>query len=248
MALNNIQERIERSFYKSIEAVLVTEGYLPSRNSTDFPNTEAGQEAWDAALKVIANAKGFATELFGYGSGQSKGLKKVPRIAIITRRVMPGDIGAPGTVGFEKDKNDPNTIRKILVDYQTSNIHIDVHLISNSAAQDRFLHAVMHAAIGNKRHIVFFDNPNERFFSEQFNHYDTPDETEGIIEKIYSFEVKDIFLYEEYDSTTNVSLINDITVETTVAQLETIFLSNGYIIGPYVADGGVHIDLSSLNI
>lgn len=211
MALNNIQERIERSYFKAIEAVLVSEGYLPT-NPSSFENTPNGQSLWEAALKTITQSKGFAIEVFGAGTSQSFGQKNVPRIEIQSGRIMPGDIGTSGDLGFKVSQNNPDKFVKNLVDYQSTHLGVDIVIIAGKISQERILNAIIAKAIGTKKHIVTFDDPTDRFFSVQYNFYDNPDATEGLIEKTYSYEVKDIFLYNE-DSQKEIAPINKITVE-----------------------------------
>lgn len=244
MGLVDTQKIVERSLFEAIRKLLVSEGYLP--DITLFPNTQIGYGNFQSALEVIKNTKGFATEIFGHGSSQSKELKRVPRIAIVTRRVFPGDIG--GLVDYEYINNplDPNNLMKVLPDNQTADLQIDIHLVSNSAEQDRFLGAVLGATIGSKRYIPVYDDPTQKIFTRQYNYYDLPDTMEGIIEKVYSYEIKDLWLFGGRVIQTSVPLIKEITIDTTLLELESIVNSQGIVIGPYVTDSSLVIDLSGI--
>lgn len=243
MALNNIQERVERSIYEAIRKALVLEGYLP--DITNFSENTQGQSDWDEALKQVANAREFAAELYSVGSAFSKELKKTPRIAMVNRRIMPGEIGAPITPSIIQDPNNPNQFIKVVNPLESANLHIDIHLASSSSAQDRVLNAIMARVIGQKNYLKFYDNPKEVFFIRQFNYYDLPDAQEGIQEKVYSYEVMDIFLYQEVIQT-NIPLINEITINTPITNYENKITQEGSIIGPYVTDEGIFIDLSGI--
>lgn len=247
MGLINTQEIVERSIFESIRKRIVEEGYLP--DIANYPNTAAGYGNYQSAIDAVKNSQGFAAEVFGHGSSQSKQLKRVPRIAIITRRVFPGDIGGLATPHYEKDPLNPNNIMKVLMDSQTSDLQIDIHLVSNSAKQDRFLNAIVGAVIGRRKYLKVYNDPEQKqtFFIHQYSYYELPDTLEGIIEKVYSYEVKDLYLFGGQVIQPNVPLIKEITVNTTLLELESIVNSQGIVIGPYITEGQLHIDLSGID-
>lgn len=244
MGLADTQKLVERSIFEAIRKKLVSEGYLP--DITLFPNTEIGYGNFQSAVQAIRSVKGFATEIFGHGSSQSKELKRVPRIAIVTRRVFPGDIG--GIVDSEYITNplDPNNIMEVKPDNQTADIQLDIHLVSNSAEQDRFLGAILAAVIGSRRYLPIYTDTTQKIFARQYNYYDLPDTMEGIIEKVYSYEIKDLWLFGGDTIRTSVPLIKEITINTTLLELESIVNSQGIVIGPYVTDSSMVIDLSGI--
>jgi hypothetical protein len=244
MALSNIQERVERSIFEKIRLLLVTEGYLP--DITNYPENNTGQQQWKTDLQAIDGIKGFAAEVFGHGNAESKGQKRTPRIAIIPRRILPGDIGTPIEGYFEPDPLDPKKTIKRTTPPESAILDIDIHLVSSTAKQDRVLHAILNQAIGSRGHIPFYDSPKELFFIKQYNYYDIPDTQEGIEEKVYSYEVRDLYLTEGTIQR-NIPTIKEITVETTVLEIESILAQDGSIIGPYVNGDEMVIDLSGIN-
>lgn len=246
--LSQVQKRIERSIFEAIRKVLVTEGYIP--DITDIskypvPLDNTSQANWDADLKQIQAAKKFAIEAFGHGSSEAKGPKKVPRIAIISRRTLPGDIGSPLQGVIITDPNNAQKIVSLPLPISSSNFQIDVHLVSDTSAQDRVLNAVLSKAIGMLRWLQYEDFPEDRFFIRQYNYYDLPDAIEGIEEKVYSYEIPDVF--EHAGDYTAVSKIKEITLETSLADYKAILQEDGVIIGPYITDGGLLIDLNGIN-
>lgn len=243
-APNNVQEVVERSIYEVIRLELVSRGYLP--DITTYPNTTQGSSNYQTAKAAIANAQGFAAEVFGHGSALSKGPKSTPRIAIIPRRVMPGDIGRSINGVFQVDPSNPDKTIKIIPPYESSNLHIDVNLASSSAAQDRILHQVIAKVLGVKGFIPRYDDPAQFIFTRQFNFYDLPQDQDGIEEKSYSFEVPDLYLYEG-ETISDIPLIKSITVDTTVLELESILTEQGTIIGPFEDDGALYMDLSGIS-
>lgn len=246
MALNNLQERVERSIFEELRKLLVAEGYLP--NITNYTMGSPSSTAqYHAALEAIVTAKKFAAEVFGHSSSQEKGIKRVPRIAIIPRRILPGDTGAPPEGYITEDPLDPDNFVKIVTSAEAANFQLDIHLVSSTAVQDRFLNAILSKAIGQKRYLKFYDDPTQRFFIKQYNYYDLPDTMEGVEEKVYSYEVSDLYLYEEIVNNRIVPTI-EITMNTTLLALETKFTADGHLIGPFENDGSLFIDLSGIKI
>lgn len=246
MALNDIQLRVERSIYEAIRVKLVANGLVPDRSSNLYPNTPSGTIAYEAALAAIQQAQGFAAEVFGHSSSLAKGNKKTARISIIPRRIMPGDIGSNINGGFAPDSNNPDQTIKTLPALQSSNFSLDISIVSGSAQEDRALHSVMAEALSTWRFIPMYDDPDQSFLIRQFNFYDLPDVKNGIEEKVYSYEVPDIYLYEG-TVIGNIPLINQITVNTSVMEMQTILTRTGQIIGPFEGNEGIFMDLSGLS-
>jgi len=237
MALDNIQERLERSVYRAIQVKLVDNGYWPDETSDDYPDTPTGDTAWTSAVEGIIADKGFAIEPYGHSSSQSKGEKKVPRIVIIPRRFNPGDLGNPShPVVLTTDEN-PNVYYEAILPQQSVEFQFDIHIVSNKAAQDRILTAIIFAALGTKKFLPFYDDDTNRFFIEHYNYYDLPDTTVGIEEKVYSYAIKDVFIGGEEITLATVPLINEIKVEVGIPKAIDNF-ANIY------EDGTMVIDLS----
>lgn len=246
MALNNVQERVERSIFLAINKVLVDEGYIPDVANYQ-PESDANQLAYDAAVDAIVAAKTFAAEAFGHSVSLAKGNQRVPRIVITPRRIMPGDIGTWINPLYSRDPLNPDAIVKTKPPYKSTNLHIDISTVSGTAAQDRVLNAVLAKALGNGMgYVKVFDSDTETFFIRQFNHYDLPDNEKGIEKRVYSYEVPDLYLTDG-EITSNVPFIKEITVETTILELQSLFTRDGIIIGPYTADGKIFIDLSGIH-
>lgn len=208
MALNLIQQDVQRSIFEAIRLVCVAEGYTP--DITTYLGNQAG---WDAALKTIVTNKGFAIEIFGSSSNQAKGIKKVPRITIHPKRIITGDVGLDPYQGVaRKDPNDPNKWIRFKPPHDYHNSHFDIHLVSDTGDQDVVLNAILFAALGNKKFIPLINtNPVQLFYIEQTDYFDTFDLPEGNNEKITSFRVPDLMIGIEDE--VDVALINEINVD-----------------------------------
>lgn len=238
---NNVQERIERSILEAIRLTLVAHGYLP--DITTFANTAIGEASRKAAL---ADIQGGGIEVFGHGSSLSKGIEAVPRIVLITRRIMPGDIGKSVQNTYRVDPLDPDNVVQFEPPYESSNLHIDIEVVSNKAAHDRILHAILAESIGGTMGFIkVYDSNNERFFIRQFNFYDLPDTENGIEKKVYSYDIPDIYLTETMVSA-NVPLIQELTTQLYILKSQAKINADLTVIGPYQSDGKIFIDLSGV--
>lgn len=231
MIIRNIQEKIEKSLYESIRLILVQWEYLPDIAqfglSPWLPNSDhiATQAQWDEAISTIRNTFGFAIEVFGHGSSQAKGLKKVPRIVISPKRLVPGDIG---TLVGNTIVNHPTNGGFVYssIPQQSMHFQIDIHLVANTAQQDRVLHSVIAAAFGPMKYLRLYDNSGN-FFIRQYAYYDLPNQAEGIEEKVYSYEVTDIYITEIIGETEIAPIVridveeimNEKTIETITVQI-----------------------------
>lgn len=233
MALNNVQLRVERSIFEAIRLRLVANGYLPDQADPRYNDPSTAEGLWEEDVAAIETAMNFAAEVFGHGSSLEKGNKKTPRLAIIPRRIMPGDIGTNIAGGFSPDPLNPDNTQKLIPSLQSANYHIDVNIVPGSADEDRVMHAILGEALSTLKYIPMYDNPTEVFLIRQFNFYDLPDNKNGISEKSYSYEIPDLYLYEG-KVISDVPLITQITVNMTAQSVQSILTRTGSLIGPFV--------------
>lgn len=234
MALNNIQQRIERSIYERIRLILVREGLWPDESAVDYSNNKT---LWDTAIRNIVQAKAFAVEPFGHGSSQDKGERRTPRIVIIPRRFTPGDIGNPVNPVVVQSETDITQFDQVILPQQTVEFHLDIHLVSSTASQDRTLNAIMYEALGSRRFIPFYDDSTKNFFLKQYNYYDLPDPSVGVEEKVYSYQVDDLYITPPEVVMANVPTIAEITAEIQIVYSPGVKVEN---------DGSIVIDLSHI--
>jgi len=211
MALSNVVERIERTLYRVLYQVAVDEGFWPNEDLLiNLPN---GQQLLEQQIDQIIATKGFAVEVFGMGSSQAKGLKRVPRIVLISRRSMPGMVGSSAVQ--HSATSDPELFLKTLGSTRSSDLQIEVNVVSNTAQQDRIINAITIKALGVMRHMLIYGSTDEWFCIEQYTYYDLPETIEGIMEKSYGYQIHDIFVDEQAPVGT-VHKIDEIKVEVTV--------------------------------
>ena len=211
----NSQEVIERSFYMGLLRTALKNG-LTLDPDDYLPLTVESQNKYlrdKEALKKFVH-------IFGVGNNQSRGKKEVPRITLELQGYY------PGTIGVEKYHIDVDKdARPILVEseFTTKSIIIDVHLIANNQEDMRMLHSLMYKSLPASGYIKPFLNNKEEYlrtglnptgniFIEVSNHYDHPDNSQGLLEKVYSYTVEDGLVIEYDDNTEALAPIKDISV------------------------------------
>lgn len=195
MAISNLQERIERSLFEAIRLVLVAEGFIPDITNTGLygsePYTQSNMTAWKNSLTAIINAKGFTIGL--YQNSQTKGMKEVPRIVILTRRVLMGEVSLPQD---SVTLPDPSSLTQYIAynsSTESSTFFLGIHLISNTEKQDRVLGGILQKALGKMRYIKFVDDNEDSFLIERTSDFDLPDPTDTLLERVYTYKVSDLF-------------------------------------------------------
>ena len=220
MFANNIQQRVERSLFETIRKVLVAQSVLPDiANAVRYPIigenlTVTAQTNWNTDMAATIASNGWACEVFGASSAFAKGLKRVPRIVIVPKRIIPGEIGLPpGNLYTPDNITTPTTYSSSPYPPESSNFHYDIHLVSSSQAQSRFLNMVLTTVFSMKKYIPFFDVPTDRFFIKLYNFYDVSDTNDGIEENVYSYEVQDLYLFDINNSFVSVKPILEIDTQ-----------------------------------
>lgn len=246
MFADNTQQRVERTLFESLRQVIVAQGYIPDiTNSTRYPMvngnfTQVAQTNWETDLKTITTTLGWSLEIFGVSSVLEKGLKRTPRVVIVPKRIFPGDIGfAPG-FGYENygDINNPTDFNKFPVPDTSADMHFDIHLVSSSAEQNRFLNMLITTVFGLRKYLTFQDNSAERFFLKQFGYYEVSDTKEGEEENVYSYEIKDLYLFPDAPKV-RIAAIKQITIDI----LDTVLMSSQIVNWNGDLDGGNANDL-----
>lgn len=242
---SNIEEIVERSIYDALRKNIVAAGYLPDiMNTTRYPidpeNPEnlnqVGIANWTADINTIKTNMGFCCDLLGTSAAKAKGDKKVPRIAIVAKRIMPGDLGYPPQEFYVKRNTVPITYTKSTYPKESANMHFDIHIVSETQQQLRFMNFIIQQTLGQKVYIYLYNDPTQNFFIKQYNYYETPDAKDGYEENIYQYEVQDLYLVNL--STITIAPITEIDVNLQIAtKTGEKILPNGQPNGP-IDNGG----------
>lgn len=211
IALSNIQTIIERSIFERIRIELVDKGYLP--DVTQYTNDASGVASYEADLDNIVATKGFAIEVYNESSSFEKGLKKVPRIVINSGNFLPGDIGGDPSRFYELGED--NRYLAKVTPPQTADFFFSIHLVSENVIQERVLNALLALSVPRRKYIPWY-NDNRRFFVRNLNYFDLDDNDNGLIEKVFAYEVPDCWDMEDEVVATDIAKISHIKLNTNI--------------------------------
>ena len=213
--LSDIQEIVERTLFERIREELVDKLYLPDIADTGtYPDTEAGWTAWNAAIAAIAaGPAGFAVELWNGGISDSRGTKKLPRIVLNSGSFLPGALGGNPQSYFRDNGADFSAMSQ---PPQTVDYYVNIHLVAGSIEQIRVLNSLLAISVPRRGYIPFYNDADQSFFARNVGYYDGDNDDEGIIEKVFGFEIPDAWDHEGVVVTTSVAKMTEITLNTNV--------------------------------
>lgn len=211
----NSEEIVERTFYISLLSTMLEMGL--TLNPEDYlPVSQTNEQRF---LSDMKNLKKFIP-LFGVGNNQVRGQKTLPRITLELQGYYPGDIGVDKYI--IGDKLEDGNYQASEFPYETKDIILDIHLVSQTQADMRLLHSILHHALPTRGYIKPYFNdleewgngrlaPTGNLFIEVGNYYDHPNLEHGMLEKVYSYICKDGVLPEKLVED-NLTPIRDISV------------------------------------
>lgn len=212
--LSNMQEVVELTLFHSILQECIDKGYSPDiRNTTLYPSTTVGVAAYKAAQEAIITAQGFTVEVFNNSNPDYKGHKTPPRIVIITEDPLPGDIGAgPDRIYIASE----NGAIPAILPPESYDITFSVHIIANNAKQHRRLVSLLANSIPSRGYLPIsprYGLSDFNIFVRNISYTSLPSAIDGLIERVWRYEVKDVFLTEYVKTRDEVALLNQITME-----------------------------------
>ena len=216
----NLEEIIERSFYIALLHETLKRGLTinPDDYLVDGLPTESTADKFEQDKKAIG--KKFIY-IFGIGNNLVRGPKDCPRITIELNAYYPGDIGTE-KFSVEESEEAPG-LAVVEYDYVTKSTNLDIHLVANTQQEMRLLHDIMYRALPAKGYLKPYFNDYEAWkntpmgatgnlYIEVGNFYDHPDLQQGLLEKVYTYEVSDGLILEEVVSQGEIVPIKDISV------------------------------------
>lgn len=218
--LSNIEQALERTIFHLLRKKTVEFGYLPNIDDYDIENTnlniaEAETERFNNDLIAITNSKGFSIEVFNYANNQYYGTKKPPRIVVETESFLQGQLGTDTTLQYEKN-GDGSFIAKQSVSL-LSDFYFNVHLIANNVNEIRVLHEIMVQCLPRRGYVPWYNQdgllPAFNLLVRYLSMADYSWTAEGIIEKVYRYEIPDAHEVDDKVIIDNVSSIKQINVD-----------------------------------
>lgn len=188
----NSQEIIERSIYDSLLRTAIGLGYTIDPNDY-LPISPENQKRFEEDIKKLQ----LYIQVFGTGNNQSKDRKLTPRIVVNARGFFPGAVGLPKTL-IEKNIGEGFTVHE--EPYVSFDQFIDIHLVADNQEHMRLLHQVLFYSIPQKGYVKPYTSDKFLFtgniFIQLLNFQDSNDLKDGLMEKIYQFEVQDTLISE----------------------------------------------------
>ena len=217
---SNIEESLERSIYMALRTKAIEFGYALDISNYQLDANgslinKAEQEKYDTDLKALQVAKGFAVELFGYSNNQNIGKKKTPSIVVDVESFLPGQLGLDTTASYKKDLS--GKYIKEVGPSKTSDLFFGIKLISGKVKQNRVLHQIMVNAIPRMGYIKWYTEntllPDKNIMVQYDSMADVSWVDEGIIEKVYRYQILDAHELNNDIINDNISAIKEIDVE-----------------------------------
>lgn len=242
------QAIIERSIQSAIRRVLIDQGLSLDRSNYDLIS-EGGQQSYNNDMQTIALSKGYSVEVFNHSSAQFKGLKQIARVSIDPYGFMPGNTGNDPTPFFKK--NEDGSFTKSILPSKFSDYEVNIYITGNTADQIRVLGGVISFAMGKRgwlpRYPEITRKKSGNLFYEQMDTYDDSDIAEGVIEKVFRYQFKDVFEIAEQDDPDVVAAIREIDLDLVVEKIlstTTITDTSGF---DTIEDNGGPYDLVILD-
>ena len=220
---NNATYTIVSSSYSAPNTTITVVEVIPNSTADGQVNLyyyyddAVGIALYAADIVTVINTKGFAIEVFGASNSQAKYLKKVPRIVILPNQSLPGGLGGSPDRIYTPVNGDilaPDTFVATVLPPQTTDYSYDICLVSDTAQQARVLHGILALGVPKRGYVKYYNDPTNQFFVVQFSYRSIPDVTEGIIEDIYMYEVRDIFETESAVVSVGIKPIVEIDIDT----------------------------------
>lgn len=191
--LSNIQERVENTVIEHLRLELVAQGYIPDIQDY-LPQSQANINAYKAEEAAIITTKGFSIGLFNHSSSDKKYSKSVPRIVLMPRKFNQGDVGNSPYPAFVE--NEDGLYDGYFQAPTSSDYWFDLMLATNSAAQDRILHSIIRAVFAKRKYIDLLygtENPVPKVLIEHLDEAYAPDDVEGVINRLHSYRIIDLY-------------------------------------------------------
>lgn len=191
------RKEIERTIMENIRTRVVAMGYLADV-ALYQPPTVPNQTAYTAANQAIVTAGKQVIEVFGVGSNEARGEKRVNKIFINLRQINPGSISHWGE---SLDPSVlPNTWQRSFVATSSSNLVYDIRTVTKTTEYDRICTQALMNGVTSSRTAqglaVILDNgtaDTSRYVMVRLVN-STDIRNDQFIERLYTFEVIDAWI------------------------------------------------------
>lgn len=201
----DIQKYVELSIFHALRLQAVEDGYLPDiTDEVLFPRTNVGYAAYLAAITNISTTKGFAVEIFNNSNPEEKNSKKTPRIVIITEEISPGEVGSPN---YNYSNANAGYHDKLRLPDATVDISFRIHVLAGNAQEYTYLSNLLFGVLPIRNYIPLYDVVNATFLLELGASYPAMEFGESLIERVYRYVARDLYMTEPVSTNVVHSLI-----------------------------------------
>ncbi|WP_291726173.1 hypothetical protein [Bernardetia sp.] len=197
--------QLDRAFYDYLRRRLVENGYLPDISTLSESDYKAQMMSMTTNQKVV--------EIFGVGSVQARGRVDVNKIVIDRIDLSPADIGAWGTVRYQKNETAYNKYKRPPATY---NVTYQIGFVTDSTREERkLLNLILSTfgAMGCKNGIKEDFTKTENYFD--YKQVDFKDNSDGdYFEKIFRYQVSNVFITPDSLESDSIGTLKQIDIET----------------------------------
>ena len=198
MAFTVSREEIERTIFEFIRLRLVAMGFLADVAAYQ-PSNPANKAAYEAALQAIRTGGDEVIDLYGVGSNEKRGEKRVNKLFINLRQSNPGSVSVWGE-SLDPNSGNPNVYERRFFSSSTSDLILDVRSVCDKTEYDRIctqavMQGITASRTGQALPVVLNDGTQDgtRYILVRFVN-STDIRTPQFLERLYTFEVIDVWL------------------------------------------------------
>lgn len=203
----DVRQIIERSIYRLLVDQVVLEGF--GVDPQTYTNDALGTTQKTSDMAAITATKGFCVEIFGVGTSQNRDIKKTPRISIDSKSY------SLGVIGNETTSYVPISAGMFNLESQAQNsmdLQVDIVMESSNVEQDRVIQALVAQALPGRKFLKIY-NSVDTFLCMFITSHTWNNTIEGIIGKVHTYEIPDLWISESTVLTYNIPSINQIDLD-----------------------------------
>jgi len=202
-------QEIDRAFYDYLRVELVSSNLLPDISIL----SKADYLLQLKAMIESPNSK--VIEIFGVGDVKARGQVNVNKIVVDRIDMNPADIGAWGTIRYEKNEAE-TAYNKYKRPAGTYNVTYQIGFVTDNTEDDRFLNNLIMSVFD----AMSCKNGIKEDFSKTDNYFDYlqtdfKDNSDGnYFERIFRYRVQNVFIIADKLTSDNIGILKQIDIET----------------------------------
>lgn len=223
-----IEKEITEMLFEVLRQKCVVEGWtpdiklFPDTESEDPDLVEAAFESYYAAMRAIADTKGYSIEVLGFSSNQYKDNKKVCRIVIDVHQFLPSELGnetAPEYIKHESETGEIYYTRMVGIT-SLSDLTFSVYALGYQAHQMITMNELIMECLPRRGYLKPLNEeqllPSQNFFVRLTDKGRTGELPLGIMERYFVYQIMDCQETQGTILPGNIPAVVDISIESSV--------------------------------